>query len=154
KRYASAGALADELSRYLRGEPILARRQGRTERLWRWCRRHRLVAALLAAITLTLVAGTAIASGPAFFALANANRAVEEKQRADRKAEEAEVEAAHTREEQRTSQRLLYDAHMNLAQRAWEDGDVGRLLELLAGHDPGTTGVEDLRGFEWYYWQR
>jgi WD40 repeat protein len=42
---------------------------------------------------------------------------------------------------------------MNLAQRAWEDNQIGRLTELLEMHRP-KPGEEDLRGFEWYYWHR
>src|SRR5262249_56436300 len=31
---------------------------------------------------------------------------------------------------------------------------LDHLLELLACQQPERTGGEDLRGFEWYYWQR
>ena len=57
RRYASAAALAEDLRRFLRGEPIAARRAGRLERLARWARRSPAAAALLA-VTL-LVATTA-----------------------------------------------------------------------------------------------
>src|SRR5262249_61338826 len=49
QRYRSAEELADDLERYLNGEPIQARRVGRVERGWRWCQGNPAVASLLAA---------------------------------------------------------------------------------------------------------
>jgi serine/threonine-protein kinase len=60
RRYASATALAEDLRRFLRGEPIAARRAGRMERLARWARRSPAAAALLA---VTLVAAAAVLGG-------------------------------------------------------------------------------------------
>ncbi len=54
KRYASAAALAEELRRYLAGEPITARPVGQVERIWRWCRRNPVVASLVAGSAMLL----------------------------------------------------------------------------------------------------
>ena len=56
RRYASAGAVAEDLRRFQDGEPILARPVGAAGRLTRWLRRKPSLAALIAAVVLGLVA--------------------------------------------------------------------------------------------------
>jgi serine/threonine protein kinase len=50
RRYASAGELADDLDRYLKGQPIQARPISRLGLVMRWGKRNRALAASLAAI--------------------------------------------------------------------------------------------------------
>ena len=59
RRYASALALSEDLSRWLRGEPILARPVGAPVRAAMWCRRNPLIAAAAALALLSLVGGFA-----------------------------------------------------------------------------------------------
>ncbi len=61
RRYDSARALADELTRYLDGEAIEARRSGPVERLLRRARRHRLVTAAALSTMAALALAFAIA---------------------------------------------------------------------------------------------
>jgi serine/threonine protein kinase len=53
-RYPTAAALADDLRRYLNGEPIQARAVGPGERLWRWYHRNLAVANLAGAVAVLL----------------------------------------------------------------------------------------------------
>ena len=67
------------------------------------------------------------------------DNAVEQKTRADAKADEARLN--------------LYSAHMNLAQRNWESSAVVLVLDSLEMTQPQSDET-DFRGFEWYYWSR
>ncbi len=56
RRYTSAAFLAEDLRRFLAGEPILARPVGSMERLRKWARRRPAAAALVSVSSLTFIA--------------------------------------------------------------------------------------------------
>ncbi|HKX62696.1 MAG TPA: protein kinase, partial [Verrucomicrobiae bacterium] len=56
RRYATAALLADDLERWIKGEPILARPVLTSERFWRWCRRNPKAAILTGSLSFILAA--------------------------------------------------------------------------------------------------
>ncbi len=71
-----------------------------------------------------------------------------QRQRDEVKALNEKLQAAQAR-----LRRTLYMAHMNLAQHAWDAGNIERVQELLGQHRPRPEEAE-LRGFEWHYFNR
>lgn len=149
KRYESATALADDLRRYLAGEPIQARPIGAWERGIKWARRKpaqaMFLAAAIAMFLVVLYYSAALAHSKNQLEKTNKNLekalTVEEKLR--RRAEAGELKA-----------RLFsYVSDMNLTQHDWATGRVERMRELLKRQLP-EPGVQDLRGFEWHYWNQ
>jgi tetratricopeptide (TPR) repeat protein/tRNA A-37 threonylcarbamoyl transferase component Bud32 len=92
RRYATAGELADELGRFLRGEPIEGRRVGRVERVLKWARRRPAAAGLLA-VSLGAVLALAVLSGVALWQWQAAVVALEGEREARTQALLAEEEA-------------------------------------------------------------
>jgi serine/threonine-protein kinase len=99
QRYESAAALADDLERWQRGEPIAARRAGSMERLVKWCRRRPAAAALIGVSVFALA--TLFAVGIYF------NIRLQE-----------QVDTARANQ---------YVAHMNRMENDWENSDVTRV---------------------------
>jgi TolB-like protein/thioredoxin-like negative regulator of GroEL len=63
-RYRSAGALAEDLERWLEGRSIIARPVSLPVRLWRWSKRNRMTAAMtVLSVALATVVGTLIWKG-------------------------------------------------------------------------------------------
>jgi tetratricopeptide (TPR) repeat protein len=57
-RYANAADFAEDLRRFLDGQPTLARPVPPTARLWRWCRRNPKLAAISTALAATVLVAT------------------------------------------------------------------------------------------------
>ena len=56
RRYPSATELADDLQRFVAGQPVRARLPGPVARSWRWCRRRPMVATLSGTVAVLLLA--------------------------------------------------------------------------------------------------
>jgi WD40 repeat protein len=161
RRYASAGELADDLRRWLGGEPIRARPAGAAERAVKWARRRPAAALLLGVSALAALAVLGLgawhyADTQAYNARLRAEkgRADDERDRAKDNEEKANRERERAEERELAARRYWYVSDMNLVQhQAWEQNQVARALELLERQRP-QDGQQDLRGFEWYYWRR
>ncbi len=139
RRYATAQELADDLDRFLNGQPIHARPVGVLERAAKWTRRHRAPTALLALCFVVLLG---LPVGLFWLTLrlqAVLDLANQERDRA------VHSEAA--------AQQLVYAADMRQAQRSCAAGDIFSLTGVLGRHGPGA-GPVDRRGFEWWYLNR
>lgn len=170
QRYINARELADDIQRFLDGQPVRARPVGWMYRLWRWGSRNRAVAAAFAGISLLL----ALIFVGSLWAAAHFRR-LEGEQRilAEQKGDLAEqkgqlvIEKEREREKAVVAERLqvglrrkseaqsqelrrnLYSTEMNLAgQAAILPSGLGRVSELLT---PWKEERTDLRNWEWYY---
>lgn len=152
QRYSTALDVADELGRFQRGEPILARPVSRIEKAVRWSRRKPAAAALIASLgVLTLL----LAIGGPFTAITQ-NRlrkaAETNEQRATLSAEQersARAEADESRQEladeNLRNRHALYARTISLAYGQFKQGNLTSAEDSLQSTDA------DLRGFEWGY---
>jgi WD40 repeat protein/serine/threonine protein kinase len=141
KRYATAAELAQELRRFLAGEPVQARPVGQGERWWRWCRRNPAPTAAAGLGLLACFAGIAL-FGSYLFAREQ-TRAAEALRR---EKVQTELALAEAREQRTEAERLrgLADRYRGDAERlsatltlktavgVCEEGDLGRGLLLMA----------------------
>jgi serine/threonine protein kinase/WD40 repeat protein len=141
RRYDSVGALAQDVVRHLRDEPIVARPPTLAYRLQKTFQRNRLACTAGALVAVTLV----VASGFSIWTMLRekAARALAEQQslRANR-------ETTAARAAERAARQAAYAADMQAAELALKDHNPGRAQTLLAAYIP-KAGEEDLRGIEW-----
>jgi WD40 repeat protein len=117
KRYGTAAELAADLRRFQVGEAVQARPVGRLERLVKWTRRNRLLAALVA----TVMLGAVLAI---FFAV-QAERTADREAQARKKAEQ-----------------LVYFSAIQLAHQDWQNGQPLEAVTRLAACRPDLRGWE------------
>lgn len=128
RRYASAASLANDLDRWLRHEPITARRPGTLERTAKWLRRHPALASLL---TLCL-------AGAGVFLWQH----LREEERVKSERDRAEAGWANARARH-------YAADMDAVADALERGDYGVAAAKLETHRDSPE-----RGLEWDIYTR
>jgi serine/threonine protein kinase/WD40 repeat protein len=175
RRYESASGLARDVERYLADEPVEACPPTLGYRFRKLARKHKVSLAVAAAFALVLVAGAAVAAWQAVRATDAEAQTAEQRdvaREAERQAgreRDAAIQAgkdlATERDEVRKLndairtadgrlRRELYRSNLSLVPAAWQVNNPARVLELLEATRPGPQDEEDLRGFEWHYWDR
>ncbi|MEZ6121148.1 MAG: serine/threonine-protein kinase [Pirellulaceae bacterium] len=129
RRYESAGALAEDITRCLQQEPVRAAPPSALYRLRKMARRNAAAIVTVALISAILVVATAVSTWQAIRAsrLAALNAASQQEAVAN-----------------------LYIAEMSVAQTALAAGNIDRVKEILERYIP-ARGERDLRSFEWRY---
>jgi eukaryotic-like serine/threonine-protein kinase len=128
KRYANCFELAEDLHRFLAGEPILARPIGLSERLWRWCKRNPKLAVSSAAILVLLLSGCV---GSTWAALTIAS---------ERNQKETERAIAIGASELAAENEAVANEQAKLAVET-----LGLLIDKVQQQLKNTPGVQDLR---------
>lgn len=147
RRYASALRLAEDLESWRQGMPISARHTGPVEHAWHWCRRNPLVASLLICVTLSILGGVALAT---YFGI----EASISGQRADQNATRAKMNEKKAKDAAKKAFVKSYVSDMQLIGRLWTGHQYDLIRGLLDRQRPIHTDGIDIRGIEWYYWQR
>jgi WD40 repeat protein len=157
RRYPSAEALADEIDRWLRGEPILARPTTVLGRARKWVRRNPWRAGLAAGLLVALVGGLAgmtalyLRAEQRGTALAAALKdAGEQRTAAEERGTALGLALKDADEQRKQALEQAYAADMNGAGYALESGNVGRVLKALDRQTAAATRP-DLRGWEWHF---
>jgi WD40 repeat protein/serine/threonine protein kinase len=131
RRYASALALADDLRRFLKGEPVQARPTSLRERAWKWARRRPAVAALSLGVLLTAALSFGLVTWQWLRAEDEADRAriarqqaEESQQRERQRAEEAVRERARAEQGEKQANEARHESELTWGHLALDRGLV------------------------------
>jgi eukaryotic-like serine/threonine-protein kinase len=126
RRYASASELADDLTRYLDGEPVTARRIGSFTRLLKWTKRHKAISATIAIATGTLLVVSGVLVTQVLRERDEAQRAAAESKLSAQRAIDAFADAQEQKNQALAS-----------AQEASENFDILRTILRSANSEAG-----------------
>ncbi len=127
KRFRSAASLADELDRYLRGEPIESRPVGSTERLWRWCCRNPVQAAFGASLLVLLLTAAIGSTLAAYQINIRKNEAVDARLKAERAQELADENAQIANQQRTLALDTLHSLVTNVEAKLRDRADLAEL---------------------------
>lgn len=133
KRFASAGEFADDLNRFLQGEPIRARPVGQVERLWLWAQRKPALAASLAFAVTSMVLGTILTLIYAISATHHASEATRSANEADAARKVANLEEKKARAQ---SAALLLQQAQSIAEGGKVDHALFMMIKAWENADP------------------
>ena len=153
-RYSTAKLLADDLSRFLLGQPVKARPIAVPERLWRWCLRNPAYSVLGFAV-ITLMIATMVISAQLTLNEQKTRFLVEEKNRNETRLKQEIAKALSQQRKLNDQERRRRDATcLDNAFRAAANGDSDALLWFsqaaqLASSDPFRFKRNFLRAQSW-----
>ncbi len=143
RRYRSASEMGDDVHNYLAGKPLIAGPETAMYRMQKFVRKHAGSVATVALVAIAIVLGLVVST--VMYLRAEDARRKETSARIDaeqaRKAEQEQRSLAEQKAEE--LRRTLYVNSIQLADAKYNEGNIGRVRELL------ESCPQDLRGWEW-----
>jgi WD40 repeat protein/serine/threonine protein kinase len=155
RRYATAGALAEDLQRFIDDEPIRARKVSAAERYWRWARHNPVIAILGGLLTAVLTVGFAVMA--VLWSRAEQNATIAQTLATKESAARGEAQVLATKEAKARgeadakAEQLAREDYVNRVNRAYrevQDDNIALAEDLLHGCDLRR------RGWEWHFVER